>query len=149
MADAIEKAGVLYQTGYFQRGDAKHLFLKEQIAGGAFGKITRVRSLPRVQDANALAGFSGFPGVDAKGRLIYRINDPVLRSLFMAPRNTLWMRDGLVSMLAGNLRISGRARIPVLAFKTVYHLASLAARAGWTVKLDRITLYILKALSDH
>jgi len=43
MADAIEEAGVLYQTGYFQRGDAKHLFLKEQIAQGAFGKVTRVR----------------------------------------------------------------------------------------------------------
>jgi predicted dehydrogenase len=44
MADAIEKAGVLYQTGYFRRGDGVHLFLKEQIAAGAFGKITRVRA---------------------------------------------------------------------------------------------------------
>lgn len=43
MADAIEKAGVIYQTGYFQRGDAKHIFLKHQIEKGAFGKITRVR----------------------------------------------------------------------------------------------------------
>ena len=43
MADAIEQAGVLYQTGYFQRGDAKNIFLKEQIENGAFGKITRVR----------------------------------------------------------------------------------------------------------
>ena len=43
MAEAIEQAGVLYQTGYFQRGDPKHIFLKEQIAAGAFGKITRVR----------------------------------------------------------------------------------------------------------
>ena len=43
MADAIEAAGVLYQTGYFTRGDAKYLFLKEQISRGAFGKITRVR----------------------------------------------------------------------------------------------------------
>jgi predicted dehydrogenase len=43
MADAIEKAGVIFQTGYFQRGDAKVLFLKDQIARGAFGKITRVR----------------------------------------------------------------------------------------------------------
>ena len=43
MAEAIEKAGVLYQTGYFQRGIPAHLFLKEQIAAGAFGKITRVR----------------------------------------------------------------------------------------------------------
>ena len=43
MAEAIEAAGVIYQTGYFMRGDAKHLFLKEQIKNGAFGKITRVR----------------------------------------------------------------------------------------------------------
>jgi len=43
MADAIEKAGVLYQTGYFQRGDPKNLFVKAQIAADAFGKITRVR----------------------------------------------------------------------------------------------------------
>lgn len=43
MADAIEKAGVLFQTGYMRRGDEKHLFLKEQVAKGAFGKITRVR----------------------------------------------------------------------------------------------------------
>jgi predicted dehydrogenase len=43
MAEAIEKAGVLYQTGYFQRGNPKNLFLKAQIEQGAFGKITRVR----------------------------------------------------------------------------------------------------------
>ena len=44
MAEAIEKAGVTYQTGYFRRGDAAHIFLKEQIAAGAFGKITHVRA---------------------------------------------------------------------------------------------------------
>lgn len=43
MADAIEKAGVLYSTGYFQRGDSKNRFVKQQIEAGAFGKITRVR----------------------------------------------------------------------------------------------------------
>jgi predicted dehydrogenase len=43
MAAAIEKAGVLYSTGYFQRGDAKNNFIKKQIDAGAFGKITRVR----------------------------------------------------------------------------------------------------------
>ena len=44
MADAIEKAGVIFQTGYFRRGDGVHLYLKEQIAAGTFGKITRVRA---------------------------------------------------------------------------------------------------------
>ncbi len=43
MADAIDAAGVLFQTGYFMRGQPVHLFLREQIARGAFGKITRVR----------------------------------------------------------------------------------------------------------
>ncbi len=44
MAAAIEKAGVLFQTGYFQRGIPAHLFLKEQVAAGTFGQITRVRA---------------------------------------------------------------------------------------------------------
>ena len=43
MAAAIEAAGVLFQTGYFQRGLPHHLFLKEQIERGSFGKITRIR----------------------------------------------------------------------------------------------------------
>ena len=43
MADAIEAAGVLYQTGYFARGDVNNIFVKSQIDAGAFGKITRVR----------------------------------------------------------------------------------------------------------
>lgn len=43
MAQAIEAAGVLFQTGYFQRGQPSHLFIKEQIDKGSFGKITRLR----------------------------------------------------------------------------------------------------------
>jgi predicted dehydrogenase len=40
MADAIEKASLVFTTGYFMRTDPKHLFLREQVAKGAFGKIT-------------------------------------------------------------------------------------------------------------
>jgi predicted dehydrogenase len=43
MADAIEQAGVYFNTGFFMRGQPVNLFLKEQIAAGHFGKITRVR----------------------------------------------------------------------------------------------------------
>lgn len=43
MAAAIEDAGVLFQTGYFKRGDPIHLFLRQQIDQGHFGKITRIR----------------------------------------------------------------------------------------------------------
>ncbi len=43
MADAIEQAGVLFQTGYFMRGDAKVRFIRDQVKAGGFGKITRIR----------------------------------------------------------------------------------------------------------
>jgi len=62
--------------------------------------------------------------------LIYRINTPALRHLFMGPKNVLRMRDGLVSLLAGNLRGSWNAVIPVLAFKGVFYAMSLAMRLG-------------------
>lgn len=39
MARAIESAGLLFTTGYFMRTDPKHLFLKEQVAAGAFGTL--------------------------------------------------------------------------------------------------------------
>jgi len=43
MAQAIDKAGVLFQTGYFMRSDPINRFVREQIQGGAFGQITRLR----------------------------------------------------------------------------------------------------------
>ncbi len=43
MAGAIDRAGLLFTTGYFMRTQPRHLFLKEQVAGGAFGTITRAR----------------------------------------------------------------------------------------------------------
>lgn len=43
MARAIKDADLLFQTGYFMRGQPVHRFLKEQVDKGSFGKITRVR----------------------------------------------------------------------------------------------------------
>ena len=43
MAAAIERANLLFTTGYFMRTDPKHLFLREEIAKGHFGTITRAR----------------------------------------------------------------------------------------------------------
>jgi predicted dehydrogenase len=42
MADAIVRAKVLFTTGYFMRTMPQHLFIKEKVEGGAFGKITRI-----------------------------------------------------------------------------------------------------------
>jgi predicted dehydrogenase len=43
MAAAIDKAGVLFQTGYMQRCGPVQRFIREQIGKGSFGKITRAR----------------------------------------------------------------------------------------------------------
>ena len=64
------------------------------------------------------------------GWLIYRINTPALRLMFMSPGNRFRMREGLISVLAGNLRGNWRLVGPVLAFKAVYHMVSLLMRVG-------------------
>ena len=69
--------------------------------------------------------------MDDLGWLVYRINTPVLRSMFMMPSNKFRMRDGLVAMLAGNLRIDWRLRGPVLAFKAAYYMLTALRMLGW------------------
>jgi len=44
MADAVENAGVRFQTGYFMRGDGKVRWIRDRVREGAFGKVTRVRA---------------------------------------------------------------------------------------------------------
>ncbi len=43
MAQAIHEAGVLFQTGFFMRGDPVHQFIKREVQAGHLGKLTRVR----------------------------------------------------------------------------------------------------------
>jgi len=43
MAEAVEKAGLIFQTGYFMRSQGVHRFLRQQVQAGHFGRITRVR----------------------------------------------------------------------------------------------------------
>jgi hypothetical protein len=64
------------------------------------------------------------------GWLIYRINHPLLRSMFMVPSDRFRMRAGLVTMLAGNLQRGWRYSAPFLAFKSVFYALSLAYRFG-------------------
>ena len=63
--------------------------------------------------------------------LIYRINDPVMRDMFMAPSNRFRMREGLVSLLAGDVHRNPHVRVPVLAFKACYYGLRAARRLGW------------------
>jgi flavin-dependent dehydrogenase len=63
--------------------------------------------------------------------IIYRINDPVLRYLLMHPSNRFRMRDGLLSVLAGEIFDSSLAtRLRVLAFRTVYYTLKTLVRVA-------------------
>ena len=64
------------------------------------------------------------------GWLIYRINHPILRGMFMAPSDRFRMRAGLVSILAGNMQRSWRYSVPLLAFKCVFYVLAFAYRFG-------------------
>jgi flavin-dependent dehydrogenase len=57
---------------------------------------------------------------------IYRVTNPTMRDLFMAPRNILGVKEALLSVLAGD--IFGKTPIwpSLLVFKAVYYLSSLA-----------------------
>ncbi len=57
---------------------------------------------------------------------IYRVTNPTMRDLFMAPRNIFRVKEALLSVLAGD--IFGKTPIwrSVLAFKAIYYLSSLA-----------------------
>ncbi len=43
IADAIEKAGVEFQTGFFQRSTPSNQFIKREVAAGHLGTVTRMR----------------------------------------------------------------------------------------------------------
>ena len=43
MAKAIEEAGVVFQTGFFMRGDAANIFIKAEVEAGHLGTVTRMR----------------------------------------------------------------------------------------------------------
>lgn len=63
--------------------------------------------------------------------LIYKINDPTLRDMFMEPHNRFRMREGLVSLLAGDVHSNTNRQLPVLAFKACYYGLRVARWFGW------------------
>ena len=76
--------------------------------------------------------------LDTFSWLIYRINTPVFRAMLLNPRNRFRMRDGLVSVLAGDSRPDLRLRLAILAFKAAYYSLSLAYRLGYRLQDGRL-----------
>ncbi len=69
--------------------------------------------------------------MDRVGWLIYRINHPVIRNMFMRPRNLFGMRDGVLAVLAGNLHDDVGFDLRLPAFKATYRLFALLHRFGF------------------
>ena len=135
------RADTAWGEGWMMIGDA-FAFIDPVFSSGVLLAMTSGERGADVACAwldNAQAGRAAARRAEAEQRammdgiswLIYRINDPVMRSMFMSPRNTLRMRDGIVTLLAGNLARDWRSRLPVIALQSTYHALSLAHRLGW------------------
>jgi 2-polyprenyl-6-methoxyphenol hydroxylase-like FAD-dependent oxidoreductase len=82
--------------------------------------------------AEAAAALAHFDKVMKRGPkefswFIYRVTNPSMRDLFMAPSNVLRVKEALLSLLAGD--IFGKTPIwrSLLIFKAIYYLVSLAS----------------------
>jgi flavin-dependent dehydrogenase len=66
---------------------------------------------------------------------IYRVTNPTIRDMFMHPKNTFRVKQGLMSLLAADLRHGLPYRFSLLMFKVVYYVVSLThlrrTYAGW------------------
>lgn len=65
-------------------------------------------------------------GPAAYSWFIYRVTNPCLRDLFMAPRNLLRMKEAMLSLLAGDVYGASPIGPSLGAFKAVYYLLSIA-----------------------
>lgn len=121
--------------GYLLIGDA-YAFIDPVFSSGvmlamngAFAGAEAVDTALRepARTAQAMAAFDRVMkhGPKEFSWFIYRVTNPTMRDLFMAPSNKLRMEEALLSVLAGD--IFGRTPIwrSLLAFKAIYYLMSL------------------------
>jgi flavin-dependent dehydrogenase len=64
-------------------------------------------------------------GPKAFSWFIYRVTNPTMRNMFMAPRNIFRVKEALLSVLAGDVFGKTPIRGPLLVFKGLYYTASL------------------------
>jgi flavin-dependent dehydrogenase len=65
-------------------------------------------------------------GVSTFSWIIYRMTHPVIRKLFMAPRNFLGVQSAMVSLLAGDVFRAGPVRPRLYLFRAIYYLNFIA-----------------------
>ncbi len=69
---------------------------------------------------------------------IYRVTNPFIRNMFMQPKNVLRTKEGVLSVLAGDIFNNPRIWPSVYAFKVVYYLASIfGMKRAWAAMKQR------------
>jgi hypothetical protein len=66
-------------------------------------------------------------GVRTFSWLIYRMPSPIIRRLFLAPRNVFGVQSAVVSLLAGDVFRWGPVRPRLYLFRVIYYLNALGA----------------------
>jgi flavin-dependent dehydrogenase len=65
-------------------------------------------------------------GVSTFSWIIYRMTNPVIRKLFMAPRNFFGVQSAVVSLLAGDVFRDGPVRPRLMLFRVIYYVNFIA-----------------------
>jgi flavin-dependent dehydrogenase len=66
-------------------------------------------------------------GVSTFSWLIYRMPSPIIRKLFLAPRNLFGVQSAIVSLLAGDVFRWGPVRSRLYLFRVIYYVNALGA----------------------
>ncbi|MCY7389233.1 MAG: tryptophan 7-halogenase [Burkholderiales bacterium] len=122
--------------GYLMVGDA-WAFIDPVFSSGVFLAMNSAKLGAGVVDAvlkdpaSAPAQYRQFDrtvrrGVSTFSWLIYRMTSPVIRKLFMAPRNVFGVQSAVVSLLAGDVFRDGPVRPRLYLFRVIYYLNFLA-----------------------
>ena len=107
----------------------------------------------RTQPARTSAALKRFDRISRHGPkefswFIYRVSNPVMRELFLAPRNVLRMQEALLSLLAGDIfgrtPIWGRLRL----LKAMYYAMNLA-NIGRSFRAWRTRAANIRPVPEH
>ena len=117
LGDAFAFVDPVFSSGVFLAMNSA--FVGADLVAARLSKPEAVRAATKRFDEVMLKGpreFSWF---------IYRVTNPTMRDLFMAPRNVFRVREALLSLFAGD--IFGKTPIwpSIFVFKTIYRISSL------------------------
>lgn len=133
-------ADAMTGDGYILIGDA-FAFVDPVFSSGVHLAMTGGVIAVEVVDA-ALRNDPDLPGIQRRFEkkvrralktvswFIYRITQPAMRDMFMAPRNIFRVEEAVLSLLAGDLFRDTPIHARLLVFKAIYYVKFLA---GWRV----------------